>query len=658
MASGSFNLSRTGSTSSYITFKCNWSSTPNTSGNYSTVNVNVVASKSSSSTAKTYGTQNTSATVNGSTQSNSGSFTLEPGTSITLLSKSFTVYHNSDGKKTIPISISVGGNAMWGSGSANVTLDTIPRNASITAAPNFTDEENPTINYSNPAGNAITTLKACIANSSGTVVYAAYRDIPKDGSSYTFELTDEERDALRLATINSNTLAVKFYVTSVIGGVEAYSTLDKILTIVNAMPDLTAIAKDTGGYSVPLTGDENKIIKGFNYVNVSMDSTAKKGSTIKSQTITNGSQMIKDSSGGFTDTEDNDFIFSVTDSRGNTTIKTITLDMVDYIKLTCNLETKNPTADGEMAFKVSGNYFNGNFGAVDNTLAVEFRYKENDGEYSEWVAAEPTPTISGNSYETNVNLTGLNYRSSYTFQARAIDKTNIMLSSEKKVKTIPVYDWGENDFQFNVDIYDKFNQLINNGLAEYDGGNIDVNETLSSLCLAQYNTPNNSLYYVMTFFYGTKSLTANRTQIAIPYIYDVSQKKSIIFVRQYVNGQWTEWRTQDSYSTSEQMIGTWVDGKPLYRKTIQKTVAANATLNFNLTDLGINNADVIFIDVGNSTAHYNTPVGGAYSSINFYSGTNDYGNVYVNYDRQLVIKNNSGSNRDMYITLKYTKTTD
>ena len=113
----------------------------------------------------------------------------------------------------------------------------------------------------------------------------------------------------------------------------------------------------------------------------------------------------------------------------------------------------------------------------------------------------------------------------------------------------------------------------------------------------------------------------------------------------------------NNYSTEEQVIGTWF-GKPLYRKVIQKTVAANDTPSFNLSDLGINNADVIFIDVGNSTAHYNTPVGGSYSSINFYSGTNDYGNVYVNYDRQLVIKNISGSNRDMYITLKYTKTTD
>jgi hypothetical protein len=363
------------------------------------------------------------------------------------------VTHNNDGTKSITVSANFT-STPWGwngTVSANAVLPTIPRHANITAAPNFNDEENPTINYSNPAGNAITSIKACISLT-GEVDDIKYRDIPKTGSSYTFELTDEERKILRNATLTSNTREVTFFVSSVIGGVTNYSTLKKTLTIVNAIPELTVSAKDTGGYSTPLTGNTNKIIKGFNYVNVSMSSVLKKGATIKNQTITNGSQKIEGASGGFNNTENNTFIFSLTDSRGNTVTKNITLEMVDYIKLTCNLETKNPTADGKMTFKISGNYFKGNFGAVDNTLAVEFRYKENDGEYSEWLAAEPIPTISGNTYENIVNLTGLNYRSNYTFQARAIDKTITILSSEKKVRTIPVYDWGENDFNINGEL--------------------------------------------------------------------------------------------------------------------------------------------------------------------------------------------------------------
>lgn len=132
MASGSFNLTRTGSTSSYITFKVTWSSTSNGSAaNSSTVTVKVTATKSSSSTASTYGTQETTATVGGTSQSASGSFTLAPSKTITLLSKTYTVKHNADGTKKVTISVNVGGNVIYANGSATVTLDTIPRYASV-----------------------------------------------------------------------------------------------------------------------------------------------------------------------------------------------------------------------------------------------------------------------------------------------------------------------------------------------------------------------------------------------------------------------------------------------------------------------------------------------------------------------------------------------
>ena len=148
MASGSFNLTRTGSTSSYITFKCSWSSTVNAAANTSTVKVTVTASKSSSSTASTSGTQNTTATVGSSSQSNSGSFTLAPGKTITLLSKSYTVAHNNDGSKSVQISVNVGGNVMYANGSATVTLDKIPRYATVTQSLNAKTETTLAMNWS------------------------------------------------------------------------------------------------------------------------------------------------------------------------------------------------------------------------------------------------------------------------------------------------------------------------------------------------------------------------------------------------------------------------------------------------------------------------------------------------------------------------------
>jgi hypothetical protein len=110
-----------------------------------------------------------------------------------------------------------------------------------------------------------------------------------------------------------------------------------------------------------------------------------------------------------------------------------------------------------MTLKINGNYFNNTFGAVANTLQVQFRYKAENGEYSDWINAIEAPSISGNTYETTFEVTGLDYRLAYTLQARAIDKvyTGGINSVEKRVKAIPVYDWGENDFQFNVDAFDK-----------------------------------------------------------------------------------------------------------------------------------------------------------------------------------------------------------
>lgn len=380
------------------------------------------------------------------------------------------VEHEADGKKSVTISFE--GEDTYATNttgfdiskqSGTLTLSNIPRAAKITAAPNFNDEESPTITYSNPAGTAASKLEACIASSDGKTIYAPYRDLTKTGTSYTFNLTTEERNTLRNATKNSNTLAIRFYVATTIGGVIYYSSLDKTLTIVNADPTISeATVKDVGTVTTVLTGDANKIIKGYNYISASMTPAALKGATITSQSIKCGDKTVSGKSASFTNVDTASFVFTVKDSRGNTKTQTVTKTLINYVKLTCNLTANKPTVDGKMSFKINGNYFNGSFGATNNTLTVQYRYKENDGAYGSWTNV--TPTITGNTYDSTINLTGLNYKSAYTFQARAIDKisTGGVNTAEKRVKSLPVYEWGENDFQFNVDAYDKYGNKLTN----------------------------------------------------------------------------------------------------------------------------------------------------------------------------------------------------
>ena len=101
-----------------------------------------------------------------------------------------------------------------------------------------------------------------------------------------------------------------------------------------------------------------------------------------------------------------------------------------------------------------------------------------------------------------------------------------------------------NALEINMPIYDRFDQLIPNGLAEYRTGGVDIdpNTTLSHLILTETHVPNNNgFYYIMTLFYADKVQNQNKTQIAFPYIYSLSQNKREIFIRQNVGGEWNEW---------------------------------------------------------------------------------------------------------------------
>lgn len=406
-----------------------------------------------------------SVTVNGTKYSGTNKIAIGNNETKTLASGTTTIKHNNDGSKSFSFSFSQefditfsGSRVGTKSGSGSGTLNAIPRQATIATAPNFNDEENPTITYSNPAGNAVTSLRACISDSTGNTQYVTYRDISKTGTSYTFSLTDAERQTLRNATKNSNTLAVRFYIQTNIGGTNYYSRLAKTLTIVNAAPTMNPTATDNGSVSKTLTGDTNKVIKGYNSMAVNAGATALKGATLTSYSITCGGKSITTASGTLSNVESGSFVFTATDSRGNTTTKTLNKTLINYVKPTCNLSVAPPTTAGALSLTINGNYFNGSFGAVGNALTVQYRYKTNSGSYGSWVNA--TATLNGNKYTANVAISNLDYLNSYTFEARAGDKIyngnteSYIVSAAKTVKTTPVFDWGSDDFKFNVPVYD------------------------------------------------------------------------------------------------------------------------------------------------------------------------------------------------------------
>lgn len=592
MASGTISLTRSGNGA--MAGQIVWSSKTNgTAANSSTVTGSIQIRKLDAYT--TTGTWKGSLTVGPQTQN--VSWYGELGSSwVTVATVTATVSHSSNGAGSCYISGKINGPSettcagTYVSGSSTVTLESIPRQATLTSATNFNDEENPSITYSNPIGSAVPSLQAGISLDNTSDCEIAYRNVDKTAGKDTIDLTDAERDILRAAVTNGNTRTVWIYLRTRIGETYYYSPLSRTLTIKNPNPTLSPTVIDTNAKTIALTGDSSKLIRYHSNAAVTIGATAVKKATIASKKVTCGDSVLT-SDGTINAVETNNFIFTATDSRGNTVNRTVTPSFVEYVKLTCNLGNNMPDTTGKMTVNVSGNYFNGSFGEKSNSLKVYYRYKVANGSYSDWTAM--TPSINDNTYSATAIINGLDYQTNYVFQAYAEDELMTVNTGEKTVKSTPVFDWSGQDFQFNVPVYDKFKTAFNNGLASYSGGGdsgIDPNATLEELCLTSHtNAPQGlgTFYYIHTVFYNTKSETAARAQVAFPY-----NKNGSMYHRYYASGSWSGWKrymTVDevypvnsiyiSYShtsPAELFGGTWyrIQSRFLWGTTTEGTIGA------------------------------------------------------------------------------------
>ena len=602
MASGTIALTRSGS--GYLSGQIIWISTSNgTSANTSTVTATLQIKRSAANT--TTGTFKGTFTVGGTSVSIS-SYKALTNEWVTLKTITVTVNHNTDGTGSCYIYAKIKGpsnttmSSTYVSTTTTVDLDTIPRQATMTSATDFTDLIGPTITYTNPLGAAVPSLQVGISLDGTSDCAIAYRDVSKTAETATIELTEDELNVLYASTPTANSTnkysrTVWIYLRTRIDTTYYYSPLSKTFTITNPEPTLDPNIVDTNDDTVSLTGNSSILVKYYSNAAITFKATALKQASVSSKKVTCGTKSLT-ADGTIENVESNNFIFTVTDSRGLTTTKTVTPSFVDYIKPTCNLANSMPDGEGNMTVAVTGNYFNGSFGAVSNTLTVYYRYKAAGSSYGSWTAM--SVTLGNNTYSATAALTGLDYQTAYVFQAYAKDALGTVYSVEKTVKATPVFDWGENDFKFNVPVYDRFGTMFGNGIAAYTGSGdsgIDPDTTLEPLILTMLNTPMSGQFmYISTVFYNTKSTTANRAQFAIPY-----KTYGNMYHRCYVSGAWSEWKRMVnaddildlvypinsiyiSYShTSPADIfgGTWtrIEGRILYGCAESGTIGATGT---------------------------------------------------------------------------------
>lgn len=383
-SSGSFNTSSYGSGNYNRYLRFEWSvKSQSVANNTTTISYTLKGAGGNTTSYQMSG--NFKLVIDGTTvYSSSDRIQLKNGT--VVKSGTFTMTHTSTGTRSFSASAQAGINtvAVNCKGSGSWELPTIARGATITSASDFNDTANPTIQYTNPAGTAVTSLQACIADTNGQTIYVQYRDISQTGTSYTFNLTDAERNALRAATPNSNTLNLKFYIKTVISSTTLYSSLQKTMTIVNANPTFSASYKDTNSTVTAITGNNQQIVRNQSTLQISVTSlSAKKSATISSVTCTlNGTTYTGTISGtsctfniGTVNIASNTTAaIKVTDSRGNSTSQNLSIQMLDW-----TLPTAIVTMERENNFYSDTTVtVDGSYSSVDNknSMTIKLRYKK------------------------------------------------------------------------------------------------------------------------------------------------------------------------------------------------------------------------------------------------------------------------------------------
>lgn len=332
--------------------------------------------------------------------------------------------------------------------SSTYQLAVIASQATITGAQDFNDEQNPAIYYSNPAGESVTSLQACISFD-GSRADIEYRDVSKTGTSYTFQLTDAERAVLRNNTPKTSR-KVLFFLKTVVGSTIYYSTEEKTLTIVNANPVLTesqVTYKDTNSATVAVTGNNQHIVQNKSVLSVTFGAaTALKGATITSYVVSvNGVAKPATTAGTIefgSINANSDLSLSVTaiDSRGNSTpvYKTVTIipyadptvvPHSGYTSIVCKrCDTNGTIADDGTYLKLVAQGKWNTLPNAKNTASVKVKATYS-GYDSGWVTVPATASGGGASnnyfkwYDINTKVSGLTLDATkaYTVTVRCID---------------------------------------------------------------------------------------------------------------------------------------------------------------------------------------------------------------------------------------------
>ena len=457
----------------------------------------------------------------------------------------FRVYHDNSGAKKITIAATgyLSGTSVESTTiSQEVVLDTIPRASDIGAADaNVGAVTTVVVTKKNAAyshsiayrfGELSGFLKADGSTSEEKVIFSqsnvAFR-LPED---FYGQIPDAKSGKCMLE-------CVTYYDGAQVGDGK---TTEFTVTAAESLcaPSVSAQVTDFASATLALTGDENKLVRYHSIAKCDLSAQGKHGATIVSKTV-NGSAM--EESLQIPQVESGSFTFTVKDSRGYGSTAAVTKELIPYVPLTVNASVKrtDPTS-GQAVVKVEGNCYNGSFGAAQNTLSLFCRV----GSGEDMVM---TVTQNADRYAATMTLEGLDYETSHSVTVWALDLLERVSTTVTVQKGMPVFDWGEKDFQFHVPVLDRYGTPMASGVAT-SSDNANPNTTLNEWVLTNHtNGPVSShLFYIHTVFTSAKSVDASRLQFAQSY------GEGGVYYRAYSDGVWSGW--EKLANASDIQIGT------------------------------------------------------------------------------------------------------
>ena len=381
----------------------------------------------------------------GTTTKQTGQFTQTPaiysdGSERVKASGSWEQEHNSDGTWSSEISFDGYIYLTQVSAKDTIILPTIPRRTTISATDSkingisiitlYKNSETfyHTLYYKNPSTNARIDIKTNYKDK--TYEWYVPDDIYKVMSGRDIRIT------IGCDTYNSS------------GGLVGNDEKTMVASAVEseAQPTFEVIIQNEGinGVTGSLTGSTNSFIKDYTTAMIEASAVPRKWATIVEYKVTNGNKSSTLQSVGISEIPTKTFTFYVKDSRGYSPIQgyKIYKDVdifIDYFvpKISSPTIRRTEQTSTEVVATIQGQFWNGNFGQVQNRLQYAWRSKlASSSTWGNWSALTTITSSNNNFTINNLNL-GNTYatNSSYDFQFKFIDKLGELDNS--KIVTTP-----------------------------------------------------------------------------------------------------------------------------------------------------------------------------------------------------------------------------